>query len=134
MKTQIFINLPVESVVQSRGFFGKLGFTFNERFCSDDTACVVLDDDKFVMLLERERFASFTPKVIVDAATSTEVLIAILCDSREHVERLCNIAFENGGRRYKDSDDQGFMFSWGFEDPDGHIWEPFWMDHAAATS
>ena len=24
--------------------------------------------------------------------------------------------------------DLGFMFSWGFEDLDGHVWDLFWMD------
>lgn len=29
--------------------------------------------------------------------------------------------------------DHGFMFSRSFADPDGHIWETFWMDPAAAA-
>jgi len=27
--------------------------------------------------------------------------------------------------------DHGFMYAWSFYDPDGHHWEPFWMDSAA---
>jgi predicted lactoylglutathione lyase len=30
--------------------------------------------------------------------------------------------------------DYGFMYGRSFEDPDGHIWEVFWMDVAAATA
>ena len=29
------------------------------------------------------------------------------------------------------SQDHGFMFSRSFADPDGHVWEAFWMDPAA---
>ncbi len=29
--------------------------------------------------------------------------------------------------------DHGFMFQRTIEDPDGHIWEPFWMDPAAVA-
>jgi hypothetical protein len=30
-----------------------------------------------------------------------------------------------------DTNDQGFMYGRSFQDPDGHIWEVFWMDPAA---
>lgn len=44
---------------------------------------------------------------------------------------MVNTAFAAGARRYKEPEDHGFMYGWGFEDPDGHIWEYFWMDPAA---
>ncbi|CAI4029688.1 hypothetical protein DNFV4_00106 [Nitrospira tepida] len=45
---------------------------------------------------------------------------------------------ERGGRQGDQSGrkgarlpkDYGFMFARSFEDPDGHIWEVFWMDQA----
>ena len=30
-------------------------------------------------------------------------------------------------------EDQGFMYQRTIADPDGHIWEPFWMDPAMAA-
>jgi predicted lactoylglutathione lyase len=30
--------------------------------------------------------------------------------------------------------DLGFMFNRNFADPDGHIWEAFWMDPAAVPA
>jgi predicted lactoylglutathione lyase len=53
-----------------------------------------------------------------------------MCDSSDEVRHLAETAFQLGARRYKEPDDVGFMFSWGFEDPDGHIWELGWMDPA----
>ena len=29
------------------------------------------------------------------------------------------------------AEDHGFMYTSSFQDPDGHIWEVFWMDPAA---
>ena len=40
-------------------------------------------------------------------------------------------AFGAGARRYKEPKDHGFMYEWGFEDLDGHIWEHMWMDPKA---
>jgi predicted lactoylglutathione lyase len=33
-----------------------------------------------------------------------------------------------------DPQDHGFMYGWSFYDPDGHHWEVFWMDPAAAQA
>jgi predicted lactoylglutathione lyase len=44
------------------------------------------------------------------------------------VRELSEKAFAAGGRRVNDPQDMGFMFSWGFEDLDGHLWELFYMN------
>ncbi len=35
-----------------------------------------------------------------------------------------------GGSTYNQPQDHGFMYQHGFQDPDGHIWEIFYMDPA----
>ncbi len=40
-------------------------------------------------------------------------------------------ALAHGGREPRGPQDHGFMYGRSFEDPDGHIWEPMWMDMAA---
>jgi predicted lactoylglutathione lyase len=37
-------------------------------------------------------------------------------------------ALSLGARKMNDPEDHGFMFSWGFEDLDGHLWDLFWMN------
>ncbi|MGH7286531.1 MAG: YciI family protein [Myxococcota bacterium] len=49
-------------------------------------------------------------------------------------ELPCPPAFGAGARRYKEPKDHGFMYEWGFEDLDGHIWEHMWMDPKALES
>jgi predicted lactoylglutathione lyase len=132
MPPMIFLNLPVTSVARSRAFFEGLGFSVNERFSDAQTACVLLDDGQFAMLLEHERYCSFVDKPIADTHTTSAVLISRWYPSAEAVREICDRAFVLGARRYREPEDLGFMYSWGFEDLDGHIWEVFWMDPAAA--
>ena len=128
MATNIFINLPVADLEASKTFFGKLGFNFNPQFTDETAAAMVIDENIFSMLLTHEKFKQFTPKAIVDAKTSSEVLIAISRDSREAVGELFDKAIAAGGTEVRPGDDYGFMVSKAFADLDGHIWEVMWMD------
>jgi len=92
---------------------------------------MVFSDSIYVMLLTHAKFGEFTPKTIADAHATSEVLIALSCDSREGVDEITENALAAGGREARDPQDYGFMYSRSFEDPDGHIWEPMYMDLAA---
>ena len=127
MNNSIFVNLPIENLGKSVGFFSDLGFTFNPQFTSEDTTCMVVGENIFVMLLENARFSTFVDKPIA-AKNSVEALIALSCESIDEVRNQCEKAFALGARRYKEPDVFPAMFAWGFEDLDGHIWELFWMD------
>jgi predicted lactoylglutathione lyase len=127
---KIFVNLPVTDLKRSMTFFSKLGYEFNPQFTGDAAACMIISEDIFAMLLTEAHFKTFTPKPIADAKKTTEVLVALSLDSRAAVTKLVETALANGARRYAEPQDHGFMFQWGFEDPDGHIWEYIWMDPA----
>ena len=131
MSTKMFVNLPVKDLNRSVEFFTKLGYTFNPQFTDENATCMIVGEDNFVMLLVEGFFKTFTPKPIVDAKSSTEVLVGLSAESRDEVNSMVETALAAGAKRYKEPDDQGFMYSWGFEDLDGHIWEYFWMDPAA---
>jgi len=131
MAQMIFVNLPVKDLDTSKGFFEKLGFTTNPQFSDDKTACVVLSDTIFVMLLTEPRFKDFTKKDIADASKTTEVILALSADSREKVDELADAALAAGGFPAGETQDMGFMYGRSFQDPDHHIWEVMWMDPAA---
>ncbi|MFJ7056343.1 VOC family protein [Streptomyces griseobrunneus] len=131
MAQMIFVNLPVKDLETSKGFFEKLGFTTNPQFSDDKTACVVLSDTIFVMLLTEPRFKDFTKKDIADASKTTEVILALSADSREKVDQLADAALAAGGFPAGETQDMGFMYGRSFQDPDHHIWEVMWMDPAA---
>ena len=128
---KIFVNLPVKDLERSMQFFANLGFRFNPQFTDETAACMVISEDIYAMLLTEKKFAVFTPKPICDAAKTTEVLVALSCESREEVEDLVRKAVASGGSVYADAKDYGFMYQHGFQDPDGHIWELIYMQPEA---
>lgn len=132
MTTKIFVNMPVADLARSRDFFGKLGFTFNEQFSDETAASLVISDTIYAMLLTHAKFDSFLPKSTkrADAHKTTEVLIALSADNRAEVDRLADTALANGGSKVREPADHGFMYERSFSDPDGHIWEVFFMDMA----
>ncbi|PWS46585.1 glyoxalase, partial [Streptomyces sp. FT05W] len=88
----IFVNLPVKDLGTTKNFFAKLGFGFNPQFSDETTACLVISDTIFAMLITEPRFKDFTRKEIADASRTTEVLIALSADSREKVDELADAA------------------------------------------
>jgi uncharacterized protein len=128
MPTKIFVNLPVKDLGKSMDFFKSLGFSFNPQFTDETAACMVVSEDIYVMLLTNEKFKEFTPKEICDATRSTEVLVALSCESRPVVDDFVRKAIGAGGSTYNDPKDYGFMYAHGFQDLDGHIWEVFYME------
>ena len=127
MFKQIFVNLPIENLKNSVAFFKELGFTFNEQFTDEESTCMIVSEHIYVMLLEKRKFASFTSRKIADKDT-TEVTLSFACSSSEEVRAISDKDFALGAKRVNDPEDLGFMFSWGFEDLDGHMWDLFWMN------
>ena len=133
MSKLIFVNLPVADLDAAKAFYEAIGFTNNPQFTDETAACMVLSDVIHVMLLTHDKFAQFTPKRIADSHATSEVLICVSEDSREGVDAITDKAIAAGGREPRDRQDYGFMYSRSFEDLDGHIWEPMFMDMEAAT-
>ena len=133
MSTKIFVNLPVKDLKRSVDFFSKLGFKFNPKFTDETATCMIIADDIYAMLLIHDKFKEFTPKAIADAHSTTEVLTALSFDDRARVDELVNKAVAAGATEARSPMDHGFMFTRSFSDPDGHIWEIFWMDPAAVN-
>lgn len=135
MADKIFVNLPVRDLKESMDFFSKLGFNFDKRFTDDTAACmVVVSDAIYVMLLDEEKFRTFTPKEICDATRSAEVLVCLAVASRTEVDDLVRTAVAAGGTTYKEPEDHGLMYGHGFQDLDGHIWELVFMHPSAMPS
>ncbi len=133
MSRQIFVNLPIKNMEKSQAFFKSLGFAFNPQFTNEQGACMVISEDhNYVMLLVESFFQTFTKKAIADATKTTEVLIALSCESRAEVDEMVKKALAAGGSAPNPPQDHGFMYSHGFTDLDGHVWELMWMDPSAA--
>lgn len=88
---------------------------------------MIVSEHIYVMLSVKEKFASFIDKKVANSDTS-EAILSFACKSRDEVDSVATKAFELGARRVNDPEDHGFMYSWAFEDLDGHLWDLFWMD------
>lgn len=124
----LFVNLPVKDVEVSKRFFGELGFDFNQEFSDDQAACMVVDDNIYVMLLVEDRFRDFINDEIADSSTTTEAINCLSAESREQVDELVEKAVAAGGKRWKPIMEEGPMYGGSFQDPDGHVWELLYMD------
>lgn len=128
----IFVNLPVADLDKSKAFYSALGFVNEPKFTDATGACMVWSEAIFVMLLTHAKWKTFTDRPIPDRGSS-EVMLAISFDSKAEVDRITDTAGAKGGTPdVNPKQDHGFMYGRDFLDPDGHIWEAFWMDPAMA--
>ena len=130
MTRKLFVNIAVEDLDRSVDFFTKLGFSFDARFTDESATCMLVGEDAYVMLLVRQRFQDFTKKEIVDSTRQTEAILALSAESREDVDQLADKALASGGAPANDPMEMDFMYGRSFHDPDGHLWEVFWMNMA----
>lgn len=129
MTKMIFVNLPVQDLAASIRFYEAIGCEKNNQFSNDKAASMVWSDTINFMLLTHEFFATFTPKTIADAGKTCEVLICLSCDSRDEVDVITEAAAVAGGTvDIRPPTDMDFMYGRSFEDVDGHVFEPMWMD------
>src|SRR4051794_5716869 len=127
MSRLIFVNLPVSDVRASQEFFRGLGFSFDEKFTGEASACMVVSEQAYVMLLSHEHFSEFTSKPTADSAAATGAILCVSAESREDVDAFTDAALGSGGSAPNEPMDRGFMYARSFHDPDGHLWEVMWM-------
>ena len=127
----MFVNLAVEDLGRSVGFFKQLGFSFDSRFTNATATAMFVNDQAVVMLLSQTRFRDFTEKQLADPKTQTEAILALSAESRDAVDQFADTALEAGGSAANDPMEMDFMYGRSFQDPDGHLWEIFWMDPSA---
>ncbi|KAF0804301.1 hypothetical protein A6D6_03223 [Alcanivorax xiamenensis] len=127
----IFVNLPVTDLQASMAFYTALGFENNPHFTDDTAACMVWSESIHVMLLTHDKWRTFTQRPI-PPATASEVMLALSLDSHEEVDAMNDAAAAHGGTAdINPVQDLGFMYNRNLADPDGHVWEAFWMDPSA---
>jgi uncharacterized protein len=134
MSRMIFVNLPVEDLDRSIRFYEAIGARKEPKFSNETAAMMVFSETIHVMLLTKPFYATFTGKLIADAHSTSQVLLALSADSPAAVDRMVEAAAGAGGKADPGPKQEmgGMMYGRSFEDPDGHHWEPMWMDAAAA--
>jgi hypothetical protein len=134
MAKMIFVSLPVSDLTRATAFYQAIGAVKNQQFSDETASCMVLSETIHAMLMTHDKYRYFTSKKIVDARTSSQVLLCLTADSREEVDDLVGKAGAAGGViDPSPQDDFDFMYGRSFEDPDGHMWGVNWMDVEAAA-
>lgn len=134
MPRMIFVNLPITDLATSIAFYRALGFEQNPHFSDDTAACMVWSETINAMLLTHDKWRTFTTRPI-PPATSSEVMLALSCDSRDAVDAMSHAVAAHGGKAdVNPVQDLGFMYNRNLVDPDGHVWEAMWMDPSAIPS
>ncbi len=131
MSSKIYVNLPVTDLRRSIAFYMAMGFSQNLQFSDDTAACMVISEENGVMLLTHEKFKGFSDAPIPDARQTTGLMIALEVASRAAVDDTAKAALASGGSEPRPATDLGFMYNRTIADPDGHRWEPFFMNMAA---
>ncbi|GLQ57136.1 VOC family protein [Devosia nitrariae] len=135
MPRMIFVNLPVKDLAAATRFYEAIGCKKNEQFSDENSASMVWSDTITFQLLTHDHFRSFATKPIANAREAVGMLIALSRDSRQEVDTITQAAAAAGGKAdIRDPQDMGFMYVRTFEDPDGHVFEPAWMDMQAAPA
>lgn len=125
---QIVVALPVRDLEKSKAFFSSLGYSFNPQFSGESSACMIIAEGSISVMLETEAFfKSFIDKPLAQAREASEVVLCLTCESREELDGLIAKATAGGARIPHPPEDHGFMYTQGFEDLDGHLWNLVWM-------
>src|SRR6185312_9664346 len=133
MAKLIFVNLPVADLARSVAFYEAVGARKDARFSDHTAACMVLSETIHVMLLTHDKYRQFTSKAIADTHKTSAAPLCVTEESRADVDAIVGKALAAGASEPSPSQDYGFMYSRGFEDPDGHLWDTIWMDVDAAV-
>jgi uncharacterized protein len=128
MPKTIFISLPVADVARSTAFYEAIGFAKNPHFSAPHASAFALADGVTLMVADKAFYNTLTPKQIIDAHHQSGALFALGFDSKAEVDAITEAAIAAGGREAHPPQDEGYMYSRAFEDPDGHGFGPMWIN------
>lgn len=78
-------------------FFEALGFAFNPHFTDASATCMLVGEDAYFMLLDRERFTGFSKRPLGDPRRETNAMFALSVNARDEVDAMVDRAVAAGG-------------------------------------
>jgi predicted lactoylglutathione lyase len=127
----VWFNLPVKDVKGSRSFYEGIGFRLNEEHGnSDQSASFLIGQHSIVLMLFcEEAFNGFINGEVSDARAGNEVLFSLSAESKDEVDDMVQTVKKAGGSIFAEPEEiDGWMYSTGFSDPDGHKWNVLYVD------
>lgn len=132
MKTkQIWANLSVKDVEQTRAFYKALGFKINGPHNTKELASFLVGEDDFVVHFFAEEILKSPTRgmngEIADLKQGNEVIFTLSAESKEEVDEWAKEVEKAGGTVFIEP--QTIMvkyYNCGFADLDGHKWNVFY--------
>lgn len=118
----ISVSLPVANLEVSGAFFAAVGFTVQPAADAVRTACVVIDDNVHVLLVDREQFQDVINGDSTGAESAGQMLTSLSADSEQEVDDILARALAAGARPWPIVPGAG-AYCGTFQDLDGHLWQ-----------
>jgi predicted lactoylglutathione lyase len=133
MTKEFWVNLPVKDLDRTKEFYTKIGFTFKPLPGNRQDGAMLIMGSRSVQLLffEESAFRGFSGTEVADTKQCSEVLFSIDASNSDEVNNLAVNVRKAGGNIYSDpAEKDGWMYGFGFSDPDGHRWSVIFMDES----
>lgn len=128
----IFVSLPVKDLAAATRFYAAIGCKKNEQFSDHTASTMVWSETISLQVQTHEKFASWMSKKVADARQTAQVFLGLSVDAREDVDAVLQAAAAHGGKAdVRPPVDMGWLYNRAFEDPDGNIFEAYWLDPKA---
>lgn len=121
MKTQIWANLGVKNIAQTKTFYSKLGFKKNTGPESDELTSFLFGDDDFVIHFFKEDSLKKGMKgELSDLSKGNEIMFSISAETEAEVNEWAEKVKDAGGNVFSPPESFQGMYGCAFSDPDGH--------------
>ena len=125
---QAYINFAIKDVEMTKKFWQALGFSFNEEMTDERAVTVVLKEGQlYAMFITEDFFKTLTEKPLPVPGTS-QVVVALSCNSREEIDEVIRLALENGASQHEEPQDYGWIYQNSFWDINGFGWNLTYVD------
>lgn len=131
MTKEFWINVPVKDLKRTKDFYTQLGFSFKPLPGNREDGVMLILGTKSVQVLffEEPAFRVFSGSEVVDTRHGNEVLFSIDAGNTDEVNNLARQVKKAGGDVFANPGEKdGWMYGFGFADPDGHRWSVVYMD------
>lgn len=133
---QVWLNLPVNELEKSKKFFKEIGFKPNPMHENATTlGSFFIGEQNFVlMLFPAKDFAGFARTTVYNTKNGVEMMINFDGESKADVDAMAEKVRKAGGKIFSEPEwVDGWMYSLGFEDLDGHRWAMLYMEPEKMT-
>lgn len=131
MKFNLWINLASNNIEKAKLFYQNIGFEINNKHSAPHMVSMFVGKDRIVInLFENNLMKNFIgDHPVTQTDKSNEVLFSIGAETPAEVDSWANKVRSAGGILYSEPEYvDGWMYGFGFLDPDGHRFNLLYMD------